>query len=141
MEHVADDVAHRPVLLPRLAQFNEVGILGEAAGIEKQRTFAKLTGCPPPLLLVTVIITSGTRSGPTSRRSDSSSAGSMFPLNGCRDRGCLPSSITRSTAFAPECSTLARVVSKWLLLGTTLPGPPTSSKSIRSLARPWWALH
>ena len=38
----------------------------------------------------------------------------------------------------PECSMLARVVSKWLLLGMTLPGPPTSSNRIRSLARPWW---
>ena len=32
---------------------------------------------------------------------------------------------------------LARVVSKWVLLGTTLPGPPTSSNRMRSLARPW----
>ncbi len=32
---------------------------------------------------------------------------------------------------------LARVVSKWLLFGTTLPGPPSSSNRIRSLARPW----
>src|SRR5262249_18838467 len=49
------------------------------------------------------------------------------PLNGCRDRGCRASAIGRSTAFAPECSMLARVVSKWALLGTTLPLPPTSS--------------
>ena len=59
-------------------------------------------------------------------------------MNGCRLRGCVPSAITRSTASAPECSMLARVVSKWLLLGITLPGPPTSSNRIRSLARPWW---
>ncbi len=32
---------------------------------------------------------------------------------------------------------LARVVSKWLLLGMTLPGPPISSNRMRSLARPW----
>ena len=32
---------------------------------------------------------------------------------------------------------LARVVSKWALFGTTLPGPPTSSNRMRSLARPW----
>ena len=38
---------------------------------------------------------------------------------------------------APECSTLARVVSKWVLFGTYLPCPPTSSKRMRSLARPW----
>ena len=34
----------------------------------------------------------------------------------------MPSAMTRSTAVASECSMFARVVSKWLLLGMTLPG-------------------
>ena len=46
--------------------------------------------------------------------------------------------MTRSTASAPVYSTLARVVSKWVLLGTTLPGPPTTENRIFSAARPWW---
>jgi hypothetical protein len=33
---------------------------------------------------------------------------------------------------------LARVVSKWVLLGTVLPAPPTAVKRIFSAARPWW---
>ncbi len=46
--------------------------------------------------------------------------------------------MTRSTASAPVNSTLARVVSKWVLLGIALPGPPTTLKRIFSAARPWW---
>ena len=41
-------------------------------------------------------------------------------------------------ASAPVNSTLARVVSKWALLGTTLPGPPMTENRIFSAARPWW---
>ena len=59
-------------------------------------------------------------------------------MNGCRLRGSRPSAITRSTASAPVDSTLARVVSKWVLLGTTLPGPPSTLNRIFSAARPWW---
>ena len=55
----------------------------------------------------------------------------MFPLNGCRLAGSRPSAITRSTASAPVYSTLALVVSKWVLLGTTWPGPPITEKRIR----------
>src|SRR5438445_575499 len=36
-EHLAGDVPHLPVRLPRLAQLDEVGVLGEAAGVEEQR--------------------------------------------------------------------------------------------------------
>ena len=46
--------------------------------------------------------------------------------------------MTRSTAAAPVNSTLARVVSKWVLLGIVLPGPPITEKRIFSAARPWW---
>ena len=38
----------------------------------------------------------------------------------------------------PRYSTLARVVSKWLLLGTTSPGCSSAPKRMRSAARPWW---
>ena len=41
-----------------------------------------------------------------------------------------------STASAPVNSTLARVVSKCVLFGTTLPGPPIAVKRIFSAARP-----
>ena len=63
---------------------------------------------------------------------------SMFPLNGWMSDGWRPSAMTRSTASAPVNSTLARVVSKWVLLGMTLPGPPTAVYRIFSAARPWW---
>ena len=54
----------------------------------------------------------------------------MLPLNGCRLRGWRPSGIARSTASAPVDSMLARVVSKWVLLGTTRPGPPVSEEDL-----------
>ena len=50
--------------------------------------FSRLTGWPPPLLLVTVIMQIGILSGPTLAISRSSLAGSRFPLNGWRARGC-----------------------------------------------------
>ncbi len=102
------------------------------------RRFSRLTGCPPPELLVTVTITSGMCSTPRSAMKASSAAVSMLPLKGWMTDGLRPSSITRSTASAPVNSTLARVVSKCVLLGTTLPGPPTTPNRIFSAARPWW---
>ena len=68
----------------------------------------------------------------------SSASRSMLPLKGWMVAGWRPSAMTRSTASAPVNSTLARVVSKWVLLGTTLPGPPMTLKRIFSAARPWW---
>ena len=62
----------------------------------------------------------------------------MFPLNGCRREGSSASGIGRSTASAPLNSMLARVVSKCVLFGTTLPGLPSTVKTILSAARPWW---
>ena len=101
------------------------------------RRLASETGCPPPELLVIVTTTSGT-SAARSARSASSASVSMLPLNGWMSDGWRPSAMTRSRASAPECSTLARVVSKWVLLGMTLPGPPTAVYRIFSAARPWW---
>ena len=62
----------------------------------------------------------------------------MLPLNGWRLTGSRPSAMTRSTASAPVYSTFARVVSKWVLLGMALPGPPMTENRIFSAARPWW---
>ena len=76
------------------------------------RRFSRLTGWPPPLLFVTVTMTSGICSRPTLRINPSSLLRSMLPLNGWRLVGCLPSSMTRSIAWAPVCSMFARVVSK-----------------------------
>jgi hypothetical protein len=66
----------------------------------------------------------------------------MLPLNGATCIGDRPASVSRSTASAPLCSMLARVVSKWALFGTILPRPAgglpiMTSKRMRSLARPW----
>ena len=62
----------------------------------------------------------------------SSASTSMLPLNGCSFEGSRPSGITRSTASAPVNSTLARVVSKWVLFGTTRPGRPRTLNRIFS---------
>ena len=69
---------------------------------------------------MTVTITSGTRS-PSASSVRSRAARSTLPLNGWTSDGTRPSGITRSRASAPSTSMLARVVSKWLLLGTTSP--------------------
>ena len=53
---------------------------------------------------------------------------SMLPLNGWIACGSPPSGMTRSTASAPVNSTLARVVSKCVLLGMTLSGPPSDAE-------------
>ncbi len=100
------------------------------------RTFSRLTGWPPPALLVSVSITSGTRSAERDSRS-SSRATSMLPLKGCRLDGSWASAMTKSTASAPVASMLPRVVSKCVFDGTILPAPPTIENRIASAARPW----
>ncbi len=102
------------------------------------RRFSSETGWPPPELFVIVTITAGTSAGARASSRRSSASRSMFPLNGCRRAGSSASGIGRSTASAPEYSMLARVVSKCVLFGTTLPGPPIAVKRIFSAARPWW---
>ncbi len=51
--------------------------------------------------------------------------------------GTFPSAMTRSRASASSTSMFARVVSKCVLLGTTIPGFRIEWKRIRSAARPW----
>ncbi len=102
------------------------------------RRLASETGWPPPELLVTVMNTTGMASRPRSAMRASSASTSMLPLNGWRADGWRPSAMGRSRASAPVNSTLARVVSKWVLFGTTLPGPATTLNRIFSAARPWW---
>ena len=82
--------------------------------------FAIETGCPPPELLVTVSITSGIFAAPSAAISASSAATSMLPLKSSRACVSRASGMGRSTARAPVNSTLARVVSKCVLEGTTL---------------------
>ncbi len=100
------------------------------------RRFSSETGWPPPELLVTVTITSGTLS-PSSRSVRSSASRSTLPLNGWTSAGTRPSAITRSRASHASTSMFARVVSKWLLFGTTWPAFSTLWKRMRSAARPW----
>ena len=96
------------------------GLPNRSQSARTPRRFSSDTGCPPPELLVTVTMTSGTRS-PSASSVRSSAARSTLPLKGWTSDGTRPSGITRSRASAPSTSTLARVVSKWLLLGTTSP--------------------
>ena len=101
------------------------------------RRFSSETGWPPPELFVIVTITAGTSAGARAASSRSSAARSMFPLNGCTRAGSSASGMGRSTASAPVYSMFARVVSKCVLFGTILPGPPIAVKRIFSAARPW----
>jgi len=95
------------------------------------------TGWPPPELLVTVIITSGMLGAPSESMRDSSAPTSMLPLKSRRACVSAASGMGRSTARAPVNSMLARVVSKWVLEGTTWPGLHMTVKRMRSAARPW----
>ena len=61
----------------------------------------------------------------------------MLPLKSPRDCVSRASGTGRSTARAPVNSMLARVVSKWVLLGTTWPGLHSTVNRMRSAARPW----
>ena len=74
-EELARDLLDAPVLLPGLAPLDEPGVLGEAGAVQEERhavracssrdtsrTLARLTGWPPPLLLVMVSMTKGIRS-------------------------------------------------------------------------------
>ena len=122
------------MFVSRLAQLDEPRILGKAAGVKVERNavprqtaltcraFSIETGCPPPELLVTVSITSGMRSRPT-RSIRALQRGHIHVAleRMLQAQAGLPSGITRSTASAPVNSTLARVVSKCVLLGTTSP--------------------
>ena len=83
---------------------------------------------------MTVTITTGTSRSASTR---SSAATSMLPLKGCRDEGTCASATGMSSASAPVNSTLARVVSKCVLLGIVLPAPPSTLNRIFSAARPW----
>ena len=84
------------------------------------RRLASDTGCPPPLLFVIVTKTTGRR---RARRQQVLERREVDVALERVLRGRVgPSAMTRSTASAPVASTLARVVSKWVLFGTTLPG-------------------
>ncbi len=96
------------------------------------------TGCPPDALLVTVIMPRGMRSTPTSLMSCASLSRSMLPLKSASASGSVPDSGMRSMASARVYSMLARVVSKWVLLGTMSPSLVVTEKRMRSAARPWW---
>ena len=85
-----------------------------------------------------VIITSGTRAGPVRAIHSSRRPVSMLPLNGCSADGRPASGKGRSAATAPLCSMLARVVSKCVLPGTSIPGLHICANRICSAARPWW---
>ena len=114
-----------------LSQFDEIRVLGKTA-----RTFSIDTGCPPPELFVTVNIASGMRARPILPINSSRAAIFMLPLNGSTVSGCLASGICKSTASPPTNSTLARVVSKCVLFGTTSPFLHITLNRMRSAARP-----
>ncbi len=84
--------------------------------------FAIETGWPPPELLVTVIMISGSRAAPSVAMRRSSASTSILPLKSSRSCVSAASGMGRSTARAPVNSMFARVVSKCVLLGTTCPG-------------------
>ena len=48
VEHLAGDLADRPILLARLALLDQVGVLGEPAGVEEQRDAVPLADARGP---------------------------------------------------------------------------------------------
>ena len=61
----------------------------------------------------------------------------MLPLKG-RRRLAAALRAREVQRHGARASTLARVVSKWVLLGTTSPACTAEPKRMRSAARPWW---
>jgi len=94
------------------------------------------TGCPPAVLLVMVSTTHGTFSRGFSRRSFSSLAMSISPLNGSSFWVSAASSMVQSTAWQRRNSMCPFVVSKWELPGTMSPSLSRAEKMTFSAARP-----
>jgi aspartate aminotransferase len=103
------------------------------------RTFSSETGWPPVLFEVIVSSTNGGRRRGVAASRSSRRGRSTLPLNGCGTAGVSAGAAGRSTARAPTRSRFARVVSKWVLPGTTSPRWTRVSNSSRSAARPWCA--
>ena len=108
------------------------------ATADAARRFARLTGCPPPELFVTVTMMSGMFSAPYVAMADSSLAISTFPLNGASSAGSNASSTTQSTGIAPFAKTCALVVSNGMLKRMYCPFFTSVPKTMFSAARPWW---
>ena len=125
----------RPVRLPRLALLDEPGVLGEAAGVEEERlavAIAQRAHAAQVLQRHRLAAAGVVRDGHHHERHAvavalAAARSSAVEIDVALERmhaadGTRPSAITRSRASAPSTSMLARVVSKWLLLGTISPG-------------------
>ena len=80
-----------------------------------------LTGWPPPELLVTVIITSGTRSAVLGEQL-LQRVEVHVALERVATAGWRPFGDREVDRLGAQCSMLARVVSKWVLFGTISAG-------------------
>ena len=149
--HLAHDVGDRPVGLARLALLDEPGVLGEAAGVEEQRHAVAVADrahraqvLERDRLAAARVVGDGHEhdrdalGAALARAGASSAATSMLPLNGWQRRRVAALGDHEVDRLGAGASTLARVVSKWVLFGTTLPGPPRTVNRIFSAARPWW---
>ena len=86
------------------------------------------TGWPPPELLVTVSITSGMRLAAYSVDQGFERGDIHVALKRSGARGLAAFGGEQIDGFAPVNSTLARVVSKWVLLGMTVAFPAHHAK-------------
>ena len=114
------------------------GIPWARQSLETALMFSMLTGSPPTMLFVMVIITSGI----LARQVDSFSSSFsifMFPLNGTFLLVSIASGVMKLIALPPCASMLAKVVAKWALFGTISPSDTEHRKRMRSAARPWCA--
>ena len=91
------------------------------------------TGWPPPELLVTVIMAQRDVGLPFSRMQPLQPADVDVALEGMPSCGSSALGDDQVDGLGPGDSMLARVVSKWVLLGTILPG--LSSRRRRGCAR------
>src|SRR5690606_6317130 len=146
---LTDDVCHVTVGLAGFAFSDEPRVLGKAAGVYEQQLPEAVTDLPDAAHVLEGHGLPATRvvgDGHEHHRNPVALVAEQgletlqvhVPLERVIGGGVRPSGITRSTASAPVASTLARVVSKWVLDGTTFPAPPRTLKMIFSAARPWW---
>ena len=140
----------RSVRVARLALLDEPGVLGEAARVEEERQAVSVADRAHGAQVARGHRLAAARVVGDGDEHDRDVLGAALAdegvqrgdvhvaLEGVDGRRVAALGDDRSTASAPVNSTLARVVSKCVLLGTTLPGPPMTLNRIFSAARPWW---
>ena len=133
-EHLLGDFEQRAALIPLLPLADKVGVLGETTGVDdegdpvlRKHSLDRAEVGHRHRLAAAGVVGHGHHGErdlvPTrAPRCSSEPSTSMLPLNGDRASVSYASGQGRLSAMPPQYSMLARVVSKWLLLGMMSPG-------------------